>query len=308
MSKSREVVVLDSKKKFLEYTTPANARWLLKIKKAEVFSVQPFTIILNYSVSVSSIRRETQMQAVRNFTNYFKDERDVFVQNIANAQVSCEFPIDNGQVEGFLFPPSKDPVNLTQHIPFESIKKSMDFRKMLSRRPPVLILLDFDEYKTYFAKKAKSLNLKDAEGNPNIDAAIDVSEDNRLRRANRNTRDYVTDEKPSPIHKVVERGSGPGGIPMELGERQRVESFDGGVTEDEIINPRVLHLCNQVKAEIEEDERMPAIELLESLQGIPNLKIDDYEYIRAHAFYKTVKKWARQQSQEIATTHEDEDG
>jgi hypothetical protein len=244
------------------------------------------------------------MPSVRNFTEYFKDDRDVFVQNISNAQVSCEFPIGNNQTEGFLFPPSRDPINLTQHIPFDAIKRSLDFRKHLGRRPPVLQLLTEEEYDGYFAKSAKSRGMTDAKGEPDVDAAIDAAEERRMRRAGRDTREFVTDRAPDPIHTVIESGSGPGGVPMGLGERQRVAPIET-VTEDEIINPRVLHLCNQVKAEIPEEERMPAAELLQGLQDLPSLRLDDYEYIRAHAFYKTVKKWARQEASRLVVAHED---
>ena len=44
---------------------------------------------------------------------------------------------------------------------------------------------------------------------------------------------------------------------------------------------------------------MPAREFLEALQDINNLKLDDLEYVRAHGYYKSVKKWAKKQMSEI---------
>jgi len=308
MSKSpnQDVVVLDSEKRFLEYTNPGMASKLLKEGKAKIFSKQPFTIKLMHAVPISSIRSKT-MASTKNFTDFFKEERDIYVQNIANAQVSCEFPIAPNRNEGVLFPNSRDPINLTQQVPFEAIKQSMDFRKMLNRRPPALQLLDQAQYESYFASKAKSMGLVDNEGNPDADAAIDSAEEKRRRTADRNFRENITDNSPEPIHKVIEKGSGPGGAPMKLGERQRVESTDV-VGEDEIINPRVLHLCNQVKSELEEAERMPASEFLESVQSIPSLTLDDLEYIRSHGYYKTVKKWAKTESSKLATANEEDNG
>jgi hypothetical protein len=128
-----EVIVVDSEKCFLEYTNPGMARKLLREHKARVFSKAPFAIMLFRTVSTSEIRRRKVMPAVRNFTEYFKEERDVYVQNVANAQVSCEFPISPGRVEGFLFPHNRDPINLTQFIPFHAIKDSMDFRTRCAR-------------------------------------------------------------------------------------------------------------------------------------------------------------------------------
>jgi hypothetical protein len=52
---------------------------------------------------------------------------------------------------------------------------------------------------------------------------------------------------------------------------------------------------------------MPAKDLLEELQDIPELKLDDLEHIRAHGFYKSVKKWAKQQMSELSSNEEEKD-
>jgi hypothetical protein len=300
---SEEVLVMDSEKRFLEYTRPALARKYLREGKAKIFSKTPFAIQLFHSKSVSSIRRKTM--AVKNFTDYFKVERDVYVQNISNAQLSLEFNMGEGRVEGFTVPPSRDPINLTQHIPFMAIKNSMDFRKMLSRRPPVITVLSQEEYEAYFSKRAKDRNMVSSDGTPDIDAAIDASEERRRRTSDKSLRETITDKEPEPIHDVIEKGTGPGGA-AHFGERQRV-SPSKMVSEDEIINPRVLHLCNQVKAEVEEHERMSASDLLEALQNIPSLTIDDYEHVRAHGFYKSIKKWAKMETARIIQDQEQSD-
>lgn len=245
--------------------------------------------------------------AVRNFTEYFREERDVYVQNISNAQLSLEFNMGEGRVEGFTIPSIRDPINLTQHIPFSAIKNSMDFRKLLSRRPPVLNLLTQEEYEAYYAKRAKARGMVMQDGEPDVDAAIDAAEEKRRRTSDKTMREKViTDEKPVPIHEIIEKGTGPGGA-AHFGERQRVAPSEL-VSEDEVISPRVLHLCNQVKAELEENQRMPASDLLEALQEIPNLKIDDYEHVRAHGYYKTVKKWAKLEMARLVQEQEEADG
>lgn len=235
--------------------------------------------------------------AVKSFTDVFKEEKDIYVQNLADAQVSCEFPLSEGRVEGFTFPHSRDPVNLTQHLPFAAIKGSTDFRKMLARRPPALQLLEKEEYEAYYKKIAKNRGLLGNDGNPDADAAIDAAEEKRRRTSDKTQRQHVTDKSPEPIHEIIERGSGPGGA-ARFGEHNRVASREQ-VSEDEVINPRVLHLCNQVKAEIPEEDRMSAQELLESLQDIPNLKLDDLEHVRAHGYYKNVKKWAKMEGSKL---------
>ena len=297
--------MVDSEKRFLEYTNPGMARKLLREHKAKVFSRSPFAIMLLRTVSVSTIRKRNVMATPRNFTDYFMKERDVYVQNLANAQVSCEFPIAQGRTEGFTFPHNRDPINLTQHIPFHAIKDSMDFRKMLSRRPAALQLLTSEEYEAFFAKKANQMGLKNEEGKPDVDAAVDASEEKRRRTADKGMRERITDKDPEPIHEIVESGTGPKGA-AHFGERQRVAHSEM-VSEDDVINPKVLHLCNQVKNEIPEEERMPAKDLLEELQDIPELKLDDLEHIRAHGFYKSVKKWAKQQMSELSSNEEEKD-
>ena len=114
---------------------------------------------------------------------------------------------------------------------------------MLSRRPPALQLLTQEEYESFFAGKAKNRGLVDGEGQPDIDAAIDEAEERRRRTADRNLREPVAASAPEPIHEVTERGSGPGGA-KRFGEKERVAHTDA-IGEDEIINPRVLHFCNQ---------------------------------------------------------------
>lgn len=235
---------------------------------------------------------------VSNYTEFFKEEKDIYVQNVANAQVSIEFNLGNGQLEGYTFPPTRDPVNLTQEIPFNVIKQSMDFRKMLARRPPALQMLSAEEYEAYFTKKAHQRGLK------SVDEAIEEAAERRMNLKDRSRK--TTEATPEPIHEVTEQGSGPGGMPM-FGEKQRVTST-APVSEEEVLNPKVLHYCNQVKAELEENERMPAQELLESLQSIPNMKLDDYEYIRAHGYYRTVKKWAKNEMAALMTAEEEAEG
>ena len=246
------------------------------------------------------------MVAPKNFTEYFKGERDIYIQNISNSQLSLEFPVGPNRSEGFTVQPNRNPINLTQHLPFDAIKNSIDFRKMLARRPPALILLSEEEYNAYYSRMAESRGFKDGEGQPDVDAAIAAAEEKRVRTSDKNMRENVTDVAPEPIHEVVESGTGPGGA-TRFGERQRVAS-KVITSEDDLLNPRVIHLCNQVKSELDETERMPGHELLEELQAIPGLTLDDYEHVRAHGFYSSVKKWSKKQAAKVASETEEVDG
>ena len=241
----------------------------------------------------------------KNFTEAFRDERDIYVQNVANAQVSIEFQLSNNRVEGFTFPNNRDPINLSQNIPFDAIKNSMDFRKMLTRRPAALIMLTDDEFTAYFKSRAKRDGLVDSEGEPDAEAAMDVAEERRRRLADKNMRENVATSDPKPIHTVTETGSGPGGA-KRFGEKERV-SHEDEVSEEEVITPKILHLCNQVKSEVPEEERMPARALLEELNSINGITIDDCEHIRAHGYYKSVKKWAKKEIERLVSESEAND-
>lgn len=293
MEQSPSVTVLDADNRFLDRTHPAMARRLLRDKQATVWNREPFTIKLNRSVQMPlTQRRGSDMDNV-NFTQYFREDKDVYVQNVSDAQVSVMFDTGNG-VESYLFSPSKDPINITQRFPFEIVKKSLDFRKMVSRRPQALSLLSEEEYRKYYAAKASSHNLMKVEKGkkvPDIDAAINLA-DAAAQRVLR--KEPLEAAKPTePIHDVEETPDG-----------KKVARASEMVTED-IINPRIQHLCNQVKAELADHDKLPANQFLAELQQIEgNLSLDDWEYIRAHGMYKSVKNYAKRRVSEIATGEE----
>ena len=229
---------------------------------------------------------------ITNWTEFFSKERDIYVQNICASQISLSFEVSPGHTEGFLLKQTRNPVNITQHIPFAAVKASADFRKMLNRRPPVLQVLTEEEYKAYYAQKDVDWKV------PNADAAIDRAEQERLGLALKT--DFTTDEQPKAIHKVINDGK-------SLGERKEVQSTDV-VSSEEVIHPRVLHVCQQVHPEVPEAERMKAGEMLTEFENVENnLKIDDYEYIRAHGLYKTVKAWATKKISALNTAEEVDD-
>jgi len=232
------------------------------------------------------------MKSIQNWTEYFKEEKDVFVQNIANGQVSLQFETSPGQTIGFLVPHTRDPFNLTQHVPFDSIKRSADFRKMINRRPPALQLLTEEEYLEHYKNKAKRQGLKS-----HMDA---INEAEERRQALVNKVPKANMPEPKPIHEVVQDGK-------KFGEHKEVRSLETA-TEDEVINPRVLHLCQQVNIQIEDKDKMKAGELLAELQNIEEeLKLDDFEYVRAHGYWKTVRNWAKAKVNQLAAAEEGDD-
>ena len=200
---------------------------------------------------------------ITNFTEFFKVERDIYVSNISNCQVSVTFEVSPGHSENYLFTNSKDPVNLTRHIPFHAIKSSMDLRRMLNRIPPALTLLTDEEFNNYYTKQVKTHGFK------SVDEAIDKAEQRRAAIHNRTTLPDAPD--PIKLHDVVEDGK-------HLGEHKVVRSNLGEVSEAEEINPRVLNLCLQIHPSIPDQQKMSAQQMLSELDVLDNLSLSYWEY------------------------------
>ena len=291
----RNVTVLDNDSRFLEYTHPAVARKLLKDGGAVVWSREPFAIKLTKTVPKPTYQRRAEME-ITSYTQFFREECEIYVQNVSNAQVSVTFEVGPGRVDSYLFPNRRDPINLSQMFPFQVIKGSMDFRKMLTRRPAVLTLLSEDEFNKYYEKKAASEGLytvnEKGKRVPDTRAAMDKVEEERNRIQQKLP--LPNAQAPEPLHDVVEDDPHFGGK-KTVQARQQLQV-------DDVISPRVLHLCNQVNTMLSDQEKMPANELLSQLKDLSGeLKMDDFEYIRAHGWYQSVKKWAKAEIARVAS-------
>jgi hypothetical protein len=215
------------------------------------------------------------MSQITNFTEHFKTEGDIFCQNISGCQVSISFELASGHSEGYLFPNNKDPVNLTRDIPFAAIKSSMDLRKMVNRKPPALRLMTESEYLEYFKTKAHDAGVS-------VDEAVGLAEERRAAVQN-----YV------PLPDAV-----PPKKSAELEEEDKVTPRV--VSEEDVINPRVLHLCLQVHPSLPEQSKMTAQAILAELDAIEGLTQQDWDYISSHGYYKSVIKLARKKVSELA--------
>ena len=230
------------------------------------------------------------MPQIVNYTEFFRNVTDIFVTNLSNCQVSVSFDIGPGHSESFLFPNSHDPINLTRFVPFDAIKNSMDFRRMLNRSPPALRLLTEQEYRQYFERQSQQQGLDSAE------TAMDRAEAKRM--AVQNHMPLPDAPEPIKLHEVTEDG-------QRLGEHKTVRSLDQ-VSEQEEINPRVLHLCLQVHPSVPDQSKMTAASFLNELDLIPNLTLMDWDYIQSHgSYYKSVKGLARKKIAELSADKSD---
>lgn len=273
-----EVIVLDLDRQFVDYIHPAFARKLIKEQAAVVFSREPFVIQVKNRESL--LKKESiNMSSIVNFTEYFKAEKDVYVQNISNCQVSVGFEVGPGHSESYLFTNSKDPVNLTRAIPFQAIKNSMDLRKMLNRVPAALKLLEEADFNNYYKKQAVSNGLS------GIEEAMDKAEARRASAQNHTPlSDAIAEEKAKEEDKK----------PV-------------AVDEQDAINARVLHLCLQVHPSVPDQSKMSAQQLLAELDGLSDISLSDWEYIQSHGFYKSVRNQAKKMVAQLATSELEEE-
>ena len=77
------VPVLGPDDSVLSYTHPARARKLVKSGRAVVANERPFIIRLKQTPKEGNMPQE-----IINFTKFFAEERDIYVQNKSNTQVS----------------------------------------------------------------------------------------------------------------------------------------------------------------------------------------------------------------------------
>jgi len=210
---------------------------------------------------------------ITNFTEYFREERDVYVQNRSNTQVSLQFELIVGRTESILIPKGKKPINLTQLVPFHAIKASTDLRKMVNRRPPVLVLMDEGEYLEYYEKLGAQYGISAEE-------AIDMAHQEQSDLQNRRT---FTKPSPEP-RKTIE----------QMAEEREAEPMDP----QDKVTARVVGICNSVGDDVEEKDRMKAGPMLDELRDLDEgqqLTRGDLEYLLGHGFYPSVKKWAERE-------------
>jgi hypothetical protein len=265
MTKEKEIPVLDSNNTFLSYTTSAKARILLKKKEAIVFNKHPFMIKLKGE------KGENQM-AVKdklfNLRKYLKDNEDVYIQNISNTQVSLRIVSGVNSEENILIPKTNRPICLTKEFSSTDLMNSADFRKIMNRRPPILVLMSEEEYLEWHEKRSR-VNGTD------LDFELSVSADFDSMLTNPHREQITEDYRPKTIEEKI----------REL-EESNVESVQR-------ITPRVSGLLAEVSHEVPKEDKMKCDELMLEFEAIESsLTKEDYQEIAANGYYKRVRNWA----------------
>ena len=277
MSPSKQngrVFVLDHDGKYLVPTSPANARRLLKKGEAEVKFKNPFTIILLKQVSQPNLEKRRNKMKITNFYDFFSVPKAVYVQNISNpiGILSLEFPKRNGQYISFKVPANRNPINLTNTVPFESIRESESLMRFLQPTPygpPKLQLLTDDEYNAFYEAQQKILDTE----------ADTLKETAQLAAMQINT-SYDMRERVVP-------------------ETATRVDFDKMAVEPQV-NPKVLSTCQMLNPDTNENPTpLSAREALDIFNSL-SLTMIDYEYIIGHTYShlkkenEVLRKWAFQ--------------
>lgn len=202
---------------------------------------------------------------MKNLTQFFKEEKDIFIQNVSSGQVSMQFQ-DGEATIAFKLERKRDPIVLTNHVPFTAIARSMDFRKLINRHPAIVKLMTEDEYKAHYASKAK-------QNKTTTDTEIDKAE-----QAHMQGRSVIVEPVKSTAPKDTDEGA-----------------EEMPVSEETAVHARVIHLCHQASASIPAADRLKPAEFLQQLKDLEEeFKMGDFEYIMANTSNKSVKTWATQ--------------
>lgn len=280
-NKTGRVFVLDYDGKYLIPTSSANARRLLKKGEAKVKFKSPFTIILLKQILNLDIQRRNDTMRVTNFYEFFSVPKAVYIQNISNpiGVLSLDFPKRNGQSIAFKVPPNRNPINLTNSVPFESIRESESFMRFLQPGPygsPKLQLLTEEEYDAFYMAQQKILDTEAETLKSEAEVAasqVNMSYESRQK--------IVPDIFPTP-------------------------DYDKMAVEPQV-NPKVLSVCQMLNPDTKENPTpLSAREALDTFNSL-SLTMIDYDYILGHTYDHirkengVIRKWAMQRHLSLGT-------
>ena len=278
----KNIPVLDQQNRFLSYTSPAKARILVKDSRATIFSKNPFMLKLKGEIgenTMVSVKKHGGL--ITNFTKYFSEPCEIYVQNMSSTQISITFPgFGPGGDFHITLPRTKKPYNLTQDVPFERIASSTDFRSLVNRRnPPLLRLIDEDEFIEYYER------LADRNG---------TSFEEEMQKA--------LDIKNNIANKVK--------LPSEAMQRtyeKRLEDKVEQLEKPEEIHPQIVGLCAQADKDMG-NQRMSADDFIDELDVLmPDLTAEDLEFVMTKGVYKKVKKFASDEFDRLTGSPEEDE-
>lgn len=275
-SKHGRVLVIDEDGMFLIPTTSANARRLLKEKKARIETYKPFTIKLTKTISNLDVQGRIKNMKIQNLHEFFAEPKPVYIQNTSEpiGVLSLEFKSQDGDVIPFKVPANRNPINLTNVVDFEIIKRSAIFKRFLQPTPfgpSKLQILSEPEYITFYEKRRRDLGVKSSN-----QVMQQAEEDAAKFNISYETKEKIVPEREAMTMDQL-RGVGDNDIP-------------------EVI-PKVVSICLQLDPE--NANPLSPREALDTLSSL-NLKLIDLDYIIGHTYDHirkenvVIRKWAIQ--------------
>ena len=289
MNDGKNIFVTDQDWAFLENTRPGKARKLVKEGDAKFISKDPPFIQLQKKVCVK--KEDFKMNNLRSIDQYFRENDEVYIRNASGGVVSLTFYDQTGRVEPFTIPNEKRPIRLTDYIPKDLILKSPDFRKLIMRRPPAIILLNSEDY-------FNTLNKVAVESGKKPEQVVDEIQEKLFQaRARLPISELVPDDQKIVMKDPEESSAVVPEIIMRDAEELPVVPPEGGKDSDltipgsvnDGVHPRVLQIigsCSKLAT-----NRMKANDAISELDTI-NLTLEDLNYISSNCAYKTVQHWA----------------
>ena len=149
------VVILDEHGKLASKTSSAMARKMLKRKDAHVVSKNPFMLQLNPRNNGGNTMERLQIQQL------LSTEQSLYLQNISGGIVSIEFR-NGDQLIPFRLANTREPICITDAVPFEILKKDFKFRELLNRgnigKPEWVRIFTQEQYSDYLTRRSELLN------------------------------------------------------------------------------------------------------------------------------------------------------
>jgi len=330
--KPNDALVLDSDRQFVEYVTSAMARRLLKERKARVVSKEPFTLMLPLKQrevprpewSATKGKRKmsdrhnpqpsklyAQRGGVANILQHFSEIKEIWVQNQTDMQISLDIDTGNGTSEGFLIPPARDPVCLTERYGFDALASSANLRRMLSKRikgRPLMILMEEEEVEKYYEAKALQMGARNPDGSADIGAALEKASKTFRELTTMATADD-TDDMNAPFTppksamelmnmELANRGlSNEGGRLVSARQQAGAQGTGSdGLYMEDIVKPKILNLCQGASLQVPDGQRLTEEQLWSALEPMmPSMTVEDFQHVESHGTYRRIKTWARQQ-------------
>lgn len=277
----QEVKVYGPNKVFVSYTHPARARALLAKGRAIILSIKPFKIQLRDCV-LEGVNPEREKTMTKNkkrpyvsFTELFKEEKDIWVQNVGKTQISLNFMTSPGVYVGKCLPRTSKPINLSQFVSFEAIKSSTDLKIILNRRPAKLLVLTDEEAQNIFNEMARA-------NGTSMEKEMDIAFEE------------VTMLMDHIVPEVSESSEADHNLENMKRQAAGIENEPDAGDPQDIVTPKVIGLLERVGDDVPQLDKLGVRELREELEVISDeFTRADREYLKVNA-PKSIKKWVAQ--------------